>query len=102
MSAEKQAQEVRRVKKFESGVINDPIVTSPDTSIRDLVTLTREHGFSGVPVVDGEDLVGIATHRDTRFVTDLDAPVSAIMTPKERLVTVAGRRCPGRGSRAVA
>ena len=88
MSVEKQAQEVRRVKKFESGVINDPIVTSPHTSIREVLALTRAHNISGVPVVDGQDLVGIVTSRDLRFETNLDAPVSSIMTPKERLVTV--------------
>jgi len=88
MPAEKQAQEVRRVKKFESGVINDPIVTAPTTSIREVVALTRAHHISGVPVVDGENLVGIVTSRDLRFEYKMDAPVSAIMTPKERLVTV--------------
>jgi IMP dehydrogenase len=88
MPVEKQAQEVRRVKKYESGVINDPIVTAPDTSIREVVALTRAHHISGVPVVDGEDLVGIVTSRDLRFEHNMDAPVSAIMTPKERLVTV--------------
>ena len=88
MPAEKQAQEVRRVKKYESGVINDPIVTAPTTSIREVVALTRAHHISGVPVVDGENLVGIVTSRDLRFEYKMDAPVSAIMTPKERLVTV--------------
>ena len=88
MPVEKQAQEVRRVKKYESGVINDPIVTHPNASIRDVLALTRAHHISGVPVVDGEDLVGIVTSRDLRFEHKMDAPVSAIMTPKERLVTV--------------
>ena len=88
MSVEKQAQEVRRVKKYESGVINDPIVTAPTATIRDVLALTRAHHISGVPVVDGENLVGIVTSRDLRFEHNLDAPVSAIMTPKERLVTV--------------
>jgi len=88
MAVAKQAQEVRRVKKYESGVINDPIVTSPGTSIREVVALTRAHHISGVPVVDGEDLVGIVTSRDLRFEHNMDAPVSAIMTPQERLVTV--------------
>ncbi len=88
MPVEKQAQEVRRVKKYESGVINDPIVTAPTTSIREVVALTRAHHISGVPVVDGENLVGIVTSRDLRFEHNMDAPVSAIMTPKERLVTV--------------
>ncbi len=88
LSAEKQAQEVRRVKKFESGVINDPITVSPGLSIREVLELTRAHHISGVPVVDGEDLVGIVTSRDLRFENKLDAPVSSIMTPKQRLVTV--------------
>jgi IMP dehydrogenase len=89
MSSEQQAEEVRRVKKFESGVINDPIVTSPNASIRDVLELTRANHISGVPVVEGKDqLVGIVTSRDLRFETSLDAPVSSIMTPKERLVTV--------------
>ncbi|MCB1776166.1 MAG: IMP dehydrogenase [Candidatus Competibacteraceae bacterium] len=88
MPIEKQAQEVRRVKKYETGVINDPVVTGPNASIREVLALTRAHHISGVPVVDGEDLVGIVTSRDLRFEHNLDAPVSAIMTPKERLVTV--------------
>ena len=88
MPVEKQAQEVWRVKKYESGVINDPIVTAPTTSIREVLALTRAHHISGVPVVDGEDLVGIVTSRDLRFEHNMDAPVSAIMTPRERLVTV--------------
>jgi len=69
-------------------VINDPIVTAPNTSIREVVALTRAHHISGVPVVDGENLVGIVTSRDLRFEHNMDAPVSAIMTPRERLVTV--------------
>ena len=88
MSIEKQAHEVRRVKKYETGVINDPIVTGPSTSIREILALTRAHHISGVPVVDGEILTGIVTSRDLRFEHNLDAPVSAVMTPKERLVTV--------------
>ncbi|MFO1352847.1 MAG: IMP dehydrogenase [Gammaproteobacteria bacterium] len=88
MSPEQQAREVRRVKKYESGVIHDPITVTPDTSIREVLKLTRAHGISGVPVVKGEDLVGIVTHRDLRFETNYGAPVSQAMTPKERLVTV--------------
>ncbi|MFZ1325166.1 MAG: IMP dehydrogenase [Candidatus Contendobacter sp.] len=88
MSVKKQAQEVRRVKKYESGVISDPIVTAPTTTIREVLALTRAHHISGVPVVDGEDLVGIVTSRDLRFEDSMNAPVSTIMTPKERLVTV--------------
>ena len=88
MPVEKQAQEVRRVKKYESGVISDPIVTAPTTTIREVLALTRAHHISGVPVVDGENLVGIVTSRDLRFEYNMDAPVSAIMTPQGRLVTV--------------
>ena len=88
MTIDEQAEQVRVVKKFESGVIKDPITVSPRTSIREVRALTRAHNISGVPVVDGEDLVGIVTNRDLRFETSYDNPVSSIMTPKERLVTV--------------
>ena len=88
MSLEEQARQVLRVKKFESGVISDPIAVAPNTSIREVIDLTKLHAISGVPVVEGEDLVGIVTHRDLRFETQLDAPVSSVMTPKDRLVTV--------------
>jgi len=83
-----QAREVMRVKKFESGVIADPITISPDATIRQVIELTRARGISGVPVVSGEKVVGIVTHRDLRFERQLDAPVSTVMTPKARLVTV--------------
>ena len=88
MTIEQQANEVRLVKKYESGVIKDPITVSPDTSIREVLQLTRQHTISGVPVVEGEQLVGIVTNRDTRFETRYDAPVSSIMTGKDKLVTV--------------
>ncbi|MES1994336.1 MAG: IMP dehydrogenase [Pseudomonadota bacterium] len=88
MSIERQAAEVARVKKFESGVIKDPITVRPDQSIREVLALTRAHGISGLPVVDGENLVGIVTGRDLRFEDELDKPVASIMTPKARLVTV--------------
>lgn len=88
MSVEAQAAEVARVKKFESGVIKDPITVSPDMTIRQVLELTRSRGISGVPVVVGKQVVGIVTHRDLRFEQKLDAPVSSVMTPKERLVTV--------------
>ncbi|HTX23190.1 MAG TPA: IMP dehydrogenase, partial [Steroidobacteraceae bacterium] len=88
MSIEAQAGEVGRVKKFESGVIKDPITVAPDTTIRQVLELTRARGISGVPVVMGNKVVGIVTHRDMRFEEKLDAPVSSVMTPKERLVTV--------------
>jgi len=88
MPADQQAQQVRMVKKFESGVIKDPISVAPGTSVGEVLKITRENQISGVPVVQGEDLVGIVTRRDLRFENKLDQPVSAIMTPKERLVTV--------------
>jgi len=88
MTIEAQAREVSKVKKHESGVVTDPITVSPDTSIRNVLELTRQKRISGVPVVNGADLVGIVTSRDLRFETHLDEAVSTIMTPKERLVTV--------------
>lgn len=83
-----QASEVRAVKKFESGVIKDPICVGPNTSIGEVLELTREKNISGVPVVSGESLVGIVTSRDLRFEKRRDEPVSKIMTPQDRLVTV--------------
>ena len=88
MSPELQAAEVRVVKKYESGVIKDPITVGPNVSILEVLEITQANNFSGVPVVEGEQLVGIVTSRDLRFETRLDAPVSTIMTPKDRLVTV--------------
>jgi IMP dehydrogenase len=88
MSADDQARQVRRVKKFESGIVTDPITINPEASIREVLELTKSKNISGLPVVKGENLVGIVTHRDLRFETKLDAPVSSVMTPKERLVTV--------------
>ncbi len=88
MTIEGQAREVLRVKKFESGVISDPITITPDRTIREVLDLTRAKGISGVPVVVGGKAVGIVTHRDLRFVTQLDQPVSAVMTPQEQLITV--------------
>ncbi len=88
MTPASQAREVRRVKKFESGIITDPISVTPDLTIRDVIALTREKNISGVPVVDGEEVVGIVTHRDLRFETQLDAPVTTVMTPQDKLVTV--------------
>jgi len=88
MSVEAQAREVGRVKKFESGVIHDPITISPDKTIREVLELTRSKNISGVPVVVGAKAVGIVTHRDLRFETKLDAPVSTVMTPQDRLITV--------------
>ena len=88
MTIKEQADEVRKVKKFESGVVRDPITVGPKTTIGEVVELTRANKISGVPVVDGYDLVGIVTSRDLRFETRLDNPVSLVMTPKEKLVTV--------------
>ncbi|MEZ5450827.1 MAG: IMP dehydrogenase, partial [Thiolinea sp.] len=88
MSYQDQARQVREVKKFESGIIKEPITVSPDITIREVLDLTRANRISGVPVVQGQELVGIVTGRDLRFETHFDEPVSTIMTPKERLVTV--------------
>jgi len=88
MSIERQAEQVRIVKKYEAGVIKDPITVSPYTTIREVFDLTREHNISGVPVVDGVELVGIVTSRDMRFERKFDDPVRNIMTRKEKLVTV--------------
>ncbi len=88
LSPEAQALQVKRVKKFESGVVKEPFTVSPNTSIKALLDLTKQHNISGVPVVDGEELVGIVTNRDVRFVMELDQPVAKVMTPKDRLVTV--------------
>ncbi len=88
MTAEAQAREVARVKKYETGIIVDPITVTPDKTIREIIDLTRAKGISGVPVVSGTELVGIVTHRDLRFETKLDAPVSSVMTPKPKLITV--------------
>ena len=88
MNAEQQAQHVLNVKRYESGVIRRPITVSPDTSIFEVLELTHANNISGVPVTDGKALVGIVTGRDLRFETRLSDPVSSIMTPKEKLVTV--------------
>ncbi len=88
MTIEQQAREVLNVKKYESGVIHDPITVSPDTSIGEVIQLTRANSISGVPVTDKGKLVGIVTSRDLRFETRYDAPVSVAMTPREKLVTV--------------
>lgn len=89
MSIEEQALEVLKVKRFESGVVKDPITAAPNLSVAKLIELTHMHQFSGVPVVDeANKVVGIVTSRDVRFVTDLKQPISNIMTPKEKLVTV--------------
>ena len=88
MTAERQAAEVRAVKKYESGVITDPIVVPPDMTIGEVIKLTRANRISGVPVVDNGKLIGIVTSRDLRFERRFTDPVSSAMTPKDRLVTV--------------
>ncbi|MGH2578467.1 MAG: IMP dehydrogenase, partial [Actinomycetota bacterium] len=88
LGPEQQAAEVRMVKKYESGVVKDPITVTQETSIRDVLALTRAHNISGVPVVDGERLTGIVTSRDLRFETRHDNPVKSIMTPRDKLITV--------------
>ena len=88
MPAARQAAEVAKVKRFESGVVKDPITIPPTMSVRELLALTQRHRISGVPVVDGKRVIGIVTNRDTRFETNLDQPVANIMTKGERLVTV--------------
>ncbi len=88
MPAAAQAAEVSRVKRFESGVVKDPITITPDMSVRNVLNLTRQHRISGLPVVQGKQLVGIVTNRDLRFESNLDQPIQNIMTPRERLITV--------------
>ena len=88
MEIEDQARHVRMVKKYESGVVKDPITVSPDTTVAELLRITEANNISGVPVVQGDEVMGIVTSRDTRFVTEYSQPVSAIMTGKDRLITV--------------
>ncbi|NNH87307.1 IMP dehydrogenase [Acinetobacter terrae] len=88
MDISAQAAEVRRVKKFEAGMVKDPITVTPETTVRELMTITQANNISGVPVVKDGKVVGIVTGRDTRFVTNLEQPVSNIMTGQDRLVTV--------------
>ncbi len=88
MTIAEQAAQVRKVKKYESGVVKDPITIQQHATVGELIELTRANGISGVPVLDGEDLVGIVTHRDLRFEQDLSKSVSSIMTGRDKLVTV--------------
>ena len=83
-----QAREVAKVKRYESGVLRDPITIGPEVTVRQVMNLSREHGFSGFPVLQGKTVIGIITNRDLRFEEDLDAPVKVKMTPRERLITV--------------
>jgi IMP dehydrogenase len=88
LPAKKQAAEVAKVKRYESGVLRDPVTVSPDITVRQLVALTQQHKVSGFPVVESGKVVGMVTNRDYRFETNLDAPVRSIMTPRERLIYV--------------
>ncbi len=88
LSPTAQAAEVARVKRYESGVVRDPVTVTPELPVREVIELSRQHGVSGFPVLQGRLVVGIVTNRDVRFETRLDAPVRDIMTPRERLVTV--------------
>ena len=89
-----QAAEVLKVKRFETGVLRDPMTVTPDITVRELLALTQQHKVSGFPVVDQGRVVGIVTNRDYRFETNLDAPVRAIMTPRERLIYVSESASP--------
>ena len=88
LTAKEQAREVSRVKRYESGVVKDPITVSPDATVREVLAITTDHKISGLPVVQGKRLMGIVTNRDLRFEANLDQSVTAIMTPADRLVTV--------------
>lgn len=89
MTIERQADRVRKVKKFESGIVSEPVTVSPDLTLAALAEMVKKNGFAGYPVVDAENnLIGIITGRDTRFVKDLSKTVSQLMTKKENLVTV--------------
>ncbi|MCG9076647.1 IMP dehydrogenase [Laribacter hongkongensis] len=88
MSAQKQAAEVSKVKRHESGIVKDPVTIKPDMLVRDVIRLSRENKISGLPVMENGRVVGIVTNRDIRFENRLDTPVRDIMTPRERLVTV--------------
>ncbi len=89
MSPESQADHVKKVKRFESGVVNDPITINPNMSVDEVIQITRKHKISGLPVIDNNKVVGIVTNRDLRFEDNLNQPVKNVMTPRERLVTVA-------------
>jgi IMP dehydrogenase len=97
LTPQRQAAEVARVKRYESGVLRDPITITPDTTVRAVKDLSRQHGVSGFPVLEGKTVVGIVTNRDLRFETRLDAPVREIMTPRERLISVSEGATPAEG-----
>jgi IMP dehydrogenase len=97
MTPRQQAAEVARVKRYESGLLRDPITVAPTATVREVMALSKLHGVSGFPVIDGKTVVGIVTNRDLRFETRLDAPVSAIMTPRDRLIWVQEGASPEEG-----
>ena len=88
MTAKEQAAQVAKVKRFESGVVKDPITIAPNMTVRDVLNLTRQYKISGIPVVQGKQVVGIVTNRDLRFESNLDQSITNIMTPRERLIVV--------------
>ena len=88
LTADEQAKEVARVKRHEFGIVIDPITVTPDMKVRDAIALQRQHGISGLPVVQGGKVVGIVTNRDLRFEDRLDDPISAVMTQQDRLITM--------------
>src|SRR3954464_481114 len=88
LTAQQQAAEVARVKRYESGVLRDPVVITPTHTVRQVMALSEQLGISGFPVIDGGRVVGIVTGRDMRFESRMDVPVSTIMTPRERLITI--------------
>ncbi|EAV47062.1 MAG: IMP dehydrogenase [Nitrosomonadales bacterium] len=88
MTPERQAEHVSKVKRFESGVVNDPITVSPDMTVDEVIQITKKHKISGLPVIESGKIVGIVTNRDLRFEENLTQPVKNVMTPRERLVTV--------------
>ena len=88
LTPKQQAAEVSTVKKYESGVITEPVTVSPEMKVRDVMALREKYKISGMPVVDGDELIGLVTSRDVRFETGLDKPVTDVMTPKDKLVTV--------------
>ena len=88
LSPEMQASHVAKVKRFESGVVNDPITIGPNMSVDEVISITRKHKFSGLPVIENMKVVGIVTNRDLRFETNLKQPIMNVMTPRDRLITV--------------
>src|SRR3546814_11509392 len=91
LTADEQAREVARVKRHEFGIVIDPVTVTPTMKVRDAIDLQRQHGFSGLPVVEGGKLVGIVTNRDLRFEDRLELPLRDIMTTQERLITMDAR-----------